>query len=307
MGKRILVTGGNGFLGKHLMKLLLDSGYKAMTYDHIQYDLRFRSDIEKMLDDAQPDTIIHLAALCGGIGANQKNPAKFFYDNLKMGMEMIDASYSFGVEKFVQVGTVCAYPKFTPVPFKEEHLWDGYPEETNAPYGIAKKALLVQCQAYRQQYGMNAIYLVPVNLYGPGDNFNASTSHVIPALIRKCVEAKQKGTHSIKVWGTGSASREFLYVEDCAYAIVAATENYNGSEPINIGSGLEITIRDLVYTIKEATGYKGEVEYDASKPDGQPRRYLDISKAKAAFDFSASTSLEEGIRKTIAWYTHSNI
>ena len=284
------------------MSRLLDSGYKGVTYDHLQYDLRFRKDVEAALDAAQPDTIIHLAAVCGGIGANQQHPAKFFYDNLKMGMEMIDVSCQYGIEKFVQVGTVCAYPKFTPVPFKEEDLWEGYPEETNAPYGIAKKALLVQCQAYRQEYGMNAIYLIPVNLYGPGDNFNPNTSHVIPALIKKCIEAKKTNAPHIEVWGTGRARREFLYVEDCADAIVKATEKYNGADPVNVGTGSEIYISRLVDLIKEATGYTGATLWQENKPDGQPRRRLDTSRAKKEFDFEASTKLEDGLRKTVEWY-----
>jgi GDP-L-fucose synthase len=262
-----------------------------------------------MLEEYEPQTLIHLAAVCGGIGINQKKPGKFLYDNATMGLELIDASVG-RVNKFVQIGTVCSYPKFTPVPFKEEDLWNGYPEETNAPYGIAKKLLLAQCQAYRQQYGLNAIYLIPVNLFGPGDNFDLFTSHVIPALIRKCLEAKKNSSPTITVWGTGSASREFLYVGDAAEAIVAATEQYNGADPINIGVDSEITLRDLVSLIKHITGYQGKVIYDNSKPDGQPRRCLDTTKAKSAFGFEAHTSLEEGIRKTVEWYaktTNSNI
>lgn len=304
--KTVFVTGGNGFLGKHVMKRLLEAGYCAHTYSSMQCDLRYRRDIDTALDEIQPDTVIHLAALCGGIGANQKNPAKFFYDNLKMGMEMIDASYHFGVKKFVQAGTVCAYPKYTATPFKEEDLWNGYPEETNAPYGVAKKALLVQCQAYREQYGMNAIYVLPVNLYGPHDNFNENTSHVIPALIKKCLDAKVKRSPSIEVWGTGLASREFLYVDDCAEAIVAATEKYDGAEPINIGSGFEITIRDVVDAVKQATGYTGHSVYLNSKPDGQPRRCLDVTKAMAAFGFKAKTSFTDGLRKTVEWYVKAS-
>jgi GDP-L-fucose synthase len=298
----VFVTGGNGFLGKHVMKRLRDKGYDAFTYSSQQCDLRERRDIDAALDILQPDAIIHLAAVCGGIGANQQSPARFFYDNMKMGLELIDAANKFGIEKFVQVGTVCAYPKFTPVPFKEEDIWNGYPEETNAPYGIAKKALLVQCQAYRQQYGMNAIYLVPVNLYGPHDNFNANTSHVIPALIRKCVEAKATNAPNIEVWGTGNAYREFLYVDDCAEAIVAATEKYNGVEPINIGTGEEISISNLVCLIKAETGYEGGTVWLSDKPDGQPRRCLDTTKALDAFGFKASTSFTEGLRKTVEWY-----
>ena len=303
--KTVFVTGGNGFLGKHVMKRLLDSGYDAFSYRSSNCDLRKREDINAALDVVKPDTIIHLAAVCGGIGANQKSPARFFYDNLKMGLELIDAANAFGVEKFVQVGTVCAYPKFTPVPFKEEDLWNGYPEETNAPYGIAKKALLVQCQAYRQQYGMNAIYLIPVNLYGPGDNFNPNTSHVIPALIKKCIEAKNTNAPHIEVWGTGSAYREFLYVEDCADAIVAASERYNGADPINIGTGEELSIASLVDSVKKATGYEGNTAWLSDKPDGQPRRCLDTSKAMDAFGFKAKTSLSEGLRKTVDWYVET--
>jgi GDP-L-fucose synthase len=302
----VFVTGGNGFLGKHVMKRLRDKGYDAFTYSSQQCDLRERRDIDAALDVLQPDAIIHLAAVCGGIGANQKSPARFFYDNMKMGLELIDAANKFGVEKFVQVGTVCAYPKFTPVPFKEEDIWNGYPEETNAPYGIAKKALLVQCQAYRQQYGMNSIYLVPVNLYGPHDNFDANTSHVIPALIKKCIEAKASGEDHIDVWGTGAASREFLYVDDCAEAIVAATEKYNGAEPINIGAGQEIRITQLVDLISSITGFKGYPQYHGDKPDGQPRRCLDTTKALDAFGFKASTSFENGLRKTVEWYVKTS-
>jgi GDP-L-fucose synthase len=299
---KIVVTGGTGFLGTHVVKKLRERGFNVDVPQHANHDLRHRNEIQAMFRMYEPDIVIHLAAVCGGIGANQKSPGKFFYDNLIMGLEMIDVARDRGVEKFVQVGTVCAYPKHTPVPFKEEDIWNGYPEETNAPYGIAKKALLVQCQAYRQQYGMNAIYLVPVNLYGPGDNFDAFTSHVIPALIKKCVDAKKHHDDGIVVWGTGAASREFLYVEDCAEAIVLATEKYNGAEPVNIGSGSEIVMRDLVEVIKKATGFEGSTIYDASKPDGQPRRCLDTSRAEKAFGFKASTSFEEGIRKTVAWY-----
>jgi GDP-L-fucose synthase len=302
----IFVTGGNGFLGKHVMRSLKNAGHDACTYSSLQCDLRMRRDVESALDVIKPKTVIHLAALCGGIGANQRNPAKFFYDNLKMGMEMIDAACHFGVEKFVQMGTVCSYPKYTPVPFKEEDIWEGYPEETNAPYGIAKKALLVQCQAYRQQYGMNAIYLVPVNLYGPGDNFNEDTSHVIPALIKKCIEAKRTNAPSIEVWGTGNARREFLYVEDCAEAIVSAIEKYNGAEPVNIGTGEEFPICNLVCMVKAATGYEGGTTWLTDKPDGQPRRRLDTTKALDAFGFKAKTNLMDGLRKTVDWYVENS-
>jgi len=303
MKKKVVVTGGSGFVGKHLTKRLAQNeGYDVVSLSSSQYDLRRRDRVEAMFDELRPDIVVHLAAICGGIGANQKNPGKFFYDNLIMGVEMIDVAKEQGVEKFVQVGTVCAYPKFTPSPFTEDNLWNGYPEETNAPYGIAKKALLVQCQAYRQQYGMNAIYLIPVNLYGPGDNFDLESSHVIPALIRKCLEAKYAEAESITVWGTGSAYREFLYVEDCAEAIVLATEKYNGSEPVNIGTGSEISMKNLVHVIKEATDYHGLTIWDASKPDGQPRRRLDTSRALKEFDFEAHTTLLEGLNKTIEWY-----
>jgi GDP-L-fucose synthase len=304
MKKRIAVTGGSGFVGKHLTKRLAQNeGYDVVSLSSSQYDLRRRDRVEAMFDELRPDIVVHLAAVCGGIGANQKSPGKFFYDNLIMGVEMIDVAKERGVEKFVQVGTVCAYPKFTPSPFTEDNLWNGYPEETNAPYGIAKKALLVQCQAYRQQYGMNAIYLIPVNLYGPGDNFNLESSHVIPALIRKCLEAKKTGAESITVWGTGSAYREFLYVEDCAEAIVLAVEKYNGLEPVNIGTGSEISMKDLVGVIKEVTGFNGGIVWDATKPDGQPRRRLDTSRALETFGFKAHTTLSEGLGKTVAWYT----
>jgi GDP-L-fucose synthase len=300
--KKVLVTGGSGFLGSHVVEKLIDKDYKVMVPRSTKYDLRRRGDIFRMLEDHEPDTIIHLAAVCGGIGANQKRPATFLYDNAVMGLQLIDASVGY-VEKFVQVGTVCSYPKNTPVPFKEEDIWNGYPEETNAPYGLAKKLLLTQCQAYRQQYGLNAIY-------GPRDNFDANTSHVIPALIKKCLDAKRSGSPSIEVWGTGTASREFLYVEDCADAIIAATEKYNGADPVNIGSGSEITVLDLVYAIKDATSYEGDITFDASKPDGQPRRCLDTTRALEGFGFKAKTNFTDGLRKTVEWYAktlNSNI
>jgi len=253
----------------------------------------------------QPDIVVHLAAECGGIGANQASPGSFLYDNLIMGLEMIDCAKDFGVRKFVQVGTVCAYPKYAPVPFREEDLWGGYPEETNAPYGLAKKMLLVQGQAYRQQYGTNVIYLLPANLYGPGDNFDPATSHVIPALIKKCLDAKRNGDKSITVWGTGSASREFLYVDDCAEAIVKATASYNGAEPINIGNGTEVGMRDLVYWVQKLTGYAGDIQWDPTKPDGQPRRSLEVSKAFAEFAFKAKIDLQTGLKRTIDWYAQN--
>jgi GDP-L-fucose synthase len=266
------------------------------------YDLRKLSDIDRALADGKPDLIIHLAAIVGGIGANRENPGRFFYDNSIMGIQLIEQARQTGVAKFVVIGTVCAYPKFTPVPFHEEDLWNGYPEETNAPYGLAKKMLLVQAQAYRDQYGFNAIYLLPVNLYGPGDNFNPESSHVIPALIKKCIDARESGESFIEAWGTGSASREFLYVDDAARGIVLAAERYDGRDPINLGVGSEITIRDLLELIARLTGFSGEIRWDHSKPDGQPRRALDTSRAREAFGFTAGTSFEDGLRATIEWY-----
>jgi len=255
-----------------------------------------------MLYDARPDTIIHLAALAGGIGANRSRPADFFYINLMMGVQLMHEAWKFGVEKFVAIGTICAYPKFTPLPFKEENLWDGYPEETNAPYGLAKKMLLVQAQAYREQYGFNAIYLLPVNLYGPRDNFNLVTSHVIPALIRKCIEAQTRGDKEVILWGDGSPTREFLYVEDAAEGITLAAEHYNGSEPVNLGSGYEISIKDLAELIARLTGFSGRLVWDTSKPNGQPRRALDVSRAEQFFGFRSRMPFEEGLRRTIEWY-----
>src|SRR5271166_1783127 len=300
--KKVLVTGASGFLGSHVRAQLMKGDYNVMGMSSKRFDLRRRANVLEMYELYRPDIVIHLAAVCGGIGANMKEPGRFFYENLIMGLEMIDVAKKFNVEKFVQVGTVCGYPKHTPSPFKEEDFWNGYPEETNAPYGIAKKALLVQCQAYRQQYGLNAIYLVPVNLYGPGDNFDLSSSHVIPALIRKCLEAKAAGSDHIDVWGTGSAYREFLYVEDCAEAIVLATEKYNGAGPVNIGTGDEISMRELIEVIKDVTGFQGDTIWDPSKPDGQPRRRLDTTRATEEFGFTASTSLRDGLRKTVEWY-----
>jgi len=301
--RRVTVTGGKGFLGTHLVKKLKERGCKRIEIaDLPEYDLREKEDIIRMYDEQKPDIVIHLAAVVGGIGANRENPGKFFYDNAIMGIELIEYARQFNIEKFVCLGTICAYPKFTPVPFKEENLWDGYPEETNAPYGLAKKMLLVQSQAYRQQYGLNAIFLLPVNLYGPGDNFDPKSSHVIPALIKKCVDAKEEGKNFITVWGTGKASREFLYVEDAAEGILLATEFYNESEPVNLGAGFEITIKDLVDLIVELTGFRGEIRWDTSKPDGQPRRMLDTSRAKEKFGFEAKTNFREGLKKTIKWY-----
>lgn len=266
------------------------------------YDLIEKDDIIRMLRDSQPDLLIHLAAVVGGIGHNQKNPGKFFYDNLMMGTQLIEQSRLYGVKKFLATGTVCAYPKFTPVPFKEDDLWNGYPEETNAPYGLAKKMMLVQSQAYRAQYGFNSIFLLPANLYGPGDNFDLETSHVIPALIRKCVEARRTGADFVAVWGSGAASREFLYGEDCAEGIVKAAALYDESEPVNLGNGREVVIKDLVELIARLTGFEGEIRWQTDKPDGQPRRQLDTQRALAKFGFQAQTSLEQGLRQTIDWY-----
>jgi len=301
--KNICVTGGAGFLGLHLIKDLRSRGAENIFIPKRKdYDLVDRDAIKRMLADSDPDVIIHLAAHVGGIGANQEYPAEFFYDNLMMGVQLLHQAYERGVEKFVAIGTVCAYPKFTPVPFKEDDLWIGYPEETNAPYGLAKKMLLVQSQAYRDQYGYNSIFLLPVNLYGPGDNFNPRSSHVIPALIRKCVEAKEAGEDHIVVWGDGSPTREFIYVTDAARGIALATEKYNESLPVNLGSGFEISIKDLAEKIARMTGFKGGFVWDTSKPNGQPRRALDTSRAKEKFGFEARVDFDEGLQKTIDWY-----
>lgn len=302
--KKVVVTGGNGFLGRHLVAHLRRCGCtEIMVPLSREFDLREKADIVKMLDVGRPDIVIHLAAHVGGIGANRVHPGQFFYDNAIMGIQLIEYARRMGVEKFVCLGTICAYPKFTPVPFKEENLWNGYPEETNAPYGLAKKMLLVQAQAYRQEYGFNCIHLLPVNLYGPGDNFNLQTSHVIPALIRKCLEAKAKGDSEISCWGTGDPSREFLYVEDAAEGIVLAAEHYNKSEQVNLGAGFEIKIRDLAELICELTGFKGKLKWDPMQPDGQPRRCLDTSRAEREFGFKAKTDFREGLRRTISWYS----
>ena len=301
--KRVAVTGGAGFLGSAVVDTLVRRGCPAPFVPRSRaYDLRREADIVRMLGDARPELIIHLAAVVGGIGANRENPGRFFYDNLMIGAQLMEQARLFGVAKLVAIGTVCSYPKFAPVPFREEDLWSGYPEETNAPYGLAKKMLLVQAQAYRQQYGFNSIFLLPVNLYGPGDNFDPRTSHVIPALIKKCVDAAEAGSPEIVVWGTGSATREFLYVEDAAEAIVLAAERYDGAEPINVGAGQEISIKDLVGLIAALTGFSGRIVWDTTKPDGQPRRMLDTSRAATGFGFVAKTPFEEGLRKTIAWY-----
>lgn len=301
--KRILVTGGAGFLGQHLVQTLRQRGCTEIIVPRSsRYDLTQEAVVERLYRDARPEVVIHLAAVVGGIGANRANPGRFFYDNLMMGTLLMEHARRAGVEKFIALGTICAYPKFTPVPFREEELWKGYPEETNAPYGLAKKMLLVQAQAYRRQYGFNAIYLLPVNLYGPWDNFDLETSHVIPALIRKCVEAKAAGASEIVCWGDGSATREFLYVEDCAEAIALATERYDGSEPVNIGAGVEISIEELVKLVAELTGFEGRIVWDTSKPNGQPRRCLDTSRAWRLFGFRARTELRAGLACTVAWY-----
>lgn len=301
--RRVALSGGNGFLGSFVVEKLRAAGCREICAPRrSEYDLREKADTLRLYKDARPDIFIHLAAVVGGIGANRANPGKFFYENAIMGLHAIEAARIVGLQKFVCAGTICSYPKFTPVPFREEDFWIGYPEETNAPYGLAKKMLLVQLQAYRQQYGLNGIYLTPVNLYGPGDSFDLETSHVIPALIRKCWEAKQADASEITAWGTGSATREFLYVEDAAEAIVAAAEKYDKPDPVNLGSGAEISIRELLELIRSLIGYAGGIRWDASKPDGQPRRCLDTSRALAEFGWRAKTSLKDGLHKTIAWF-----
>jgi GDP-L-fucose synthase len=302
-GKRITVTGGRGFLGSRVVERLAQLGpAEIKTFSSRDYNLTRQQDVARMFEDQRPEVVIHLAARVGGIGANRANPGRFFYENATMGIEVMEQARLHGVEKFVQVGTVCSYPKFTPVPFSESTLWDGYPEETNAPYGLAKKMLLVQAQAYREQYGFNAIYLVPVNLYGPGDNFDPESSHVIPALIRKCIEARDAGHESVTVWGTGTATREFLYVDDAARAIVLATDRYNKLDPVNIGSANEISIRDLVSLIQRLTRYEGELVWDSSKPDGQPRRKLNVDRARTEFGFESQITFEEGLGRTVEWF-----
>lgn len=301
--KRVTVTGGAGFLGSFVVEKLKGRGCTQVFVPRSKdYNLVENEDVKRLYRDSKPEIVIHLAAVVGGIGANRENPGKFFYDNLMMGVQMMEQGRLFGLEKFVAIGTVCAYPKFTPVPFKEADFWEGYPEETNAPYGLAKKMLLVQSQAYRRQYGFNSIYLIPVNLYGSRDNFDPESSHVIPALIKKCVDAVENGENEIVVWGTGRPTREFLYVEDAAEGVLLATEKYNKSDPVNLGSGFEISIKDLVNLIARLTGFEGRIKWDTSKPDGQPRRRLDTSKAEKEFGFKAKTSLEEGLKKTIEWY-----
>jgi GDP-L-fucose synthase len=301
--RRVIVTGGAGFLGAYVIKRLTDAGCSSITIPRsAEYDLRDRAAIRQLYEKTRPHMVIHLAAVVGGIGANRDNPGKYFYDNLMMGVSLIEEARQQDIEKFVALGTICSYPKFTPVPFREEDLWNGYPEETNAPYGLAKKMMLVQSQSYREQYGFNSIFLLPVNLYGPADNFDLHSSHVIPALIRKCVDAIARGDSHIEVWGTGKATREFLYADDCARGILLAAEQYNSSEPVNLGAGFEISIFELANLIAKLTGFKGEFVWDTSKPDGQPRRCLDTSRAKEAFDFTAAVPFEEGLKNTIAWY-----
>jgi GDP-L-fucose synthase len=302
--QRVTVTGGAGFLGRFVTEKLRACGHGVEVFvpRSRDYNLIEKPDILRMLDDSRPDLLIHLAAVVGGIGHNQKNPGKFFYDNLMMGTQLIEQSRLHGVKKFVATGTVCAYPKFTPVPFKEDDLWNGYPEETNAPYGLAKKMMLVQSQAYRQQYGFNSIFLLPGNLYGPGGNFDLETSHVIPALIHKCVDARQRGASFVEVWGSGKASRDFLYVEDCADGIIEAAALYDKGDPVNLGNGREITIKELVKIIAQLAGFEGEIRWQLDKSDGQPRRHLDTTRAFKGFGFQAQTSLEEGLRRTIDWY-----
>jgi GDP-L-fucose synthase len=302
--RRVVVTGGAGFLGSFVVERLRKTNWcgEAFAPRSREYDLREKEAVVRLYTDVRPHLIIHLAGVVGGIGANRENPARFFYDNLLMGTQLMHQAYLHGVEKFVAIGTICAYPKFAPVPFREDLLWDGYPEETNAPYGLAKKMLLVQAQAYRQQYGFNAIYLLPVNLYGPGDNFDPDRSHVIPALIKKCLDAIEQDRQEIVVWGDGSPTREFLFVEDCAEGIVLATERYNKPDPVNLGAGTEISIKDLVELIARLTGFHGRITWDTSKPNGQPRRCLDTSRAEREFGFRATSGFEEGLRRTIAWY-----
>ena len=301
--KRVLVTGGNGFLGSHLVDFIKNAGVAEIFAPRkTEYDLRDFAQTQQCLSDLKPNVVIHLAASVGGIGANRKHPGSFFYDNAIMGIGLLEACRIAGIEKTTVLGTICAYPKFTPVPFSEEKLWEGYPEDTNAPYGLAKKMLLVQSQAYRTEYGMESIYLLPVNLYGPRDNFDPASSHVIPALIKKIADAKTNNADHITCWGDGKATREFIYVEDCARAIALATEKYNGRDPVNIGSGMEISIKDLVTLIAKLMDFQGEIRWDSSKPNGQPRRCLDVSRAKEAFGFQAETPFEEGLKKTIAWY-----
>ncbi len=304
----VMVTGGSGFLGDRVVGKLRQRGCQRIFVPHSKdYDLVQKEAVQRAVKDSEPDIIIHLAARVGGIGANMAHPAEFFYDNLMMGVQLLHEAWSSGVKKFVAIGTVCSYPKFTPVPFREDDLWNGYPEETNAPYGLAKKMLLVQSQTYRQQYGYDSIFLMPVNLYGPGDNFDPASSHVIPALIKKCVDAQEAGEDRIVVWGTGTPTREFLYVDDAAEGLLLAAERYDYSDPVNLGSGMEISIKDLVHLIAQLTGFEGKIVWDESKPDGQPRRRLDTSRADESFGFRASVGFEEGMKRTIQWYLQSRV
>lgn len=301
--KRVVVTGGAGFLGSYVVEKLRARGCESIFVPRkSDYDLVRIEDVRRLYDETGPDLVIHLAAIVGGIGANRKNPGRYFYDNLMMGVQLMEEARLHGVKKFVATGTICAYPKFTPVPFKEDDLWNGYPEETNAPYGLAKKMMLVQSQAYREQYGFNSIFLLPVNLYGPRDNFDLESSHVIPALVRKCVEAVRSGADEIVCWGTGSATREFLHADDCAEGILLATEKYDKSDPVNLGAGFEISIKDLTEKICDLTGFRGRIAWDSSKPDGQPRRSLDTTRAEREFGFRARIGFDEGLRQTIDWY-----
>lgn len=301
-GKRVTVTGGRGFLGRPLVRLIEDAGALVSTFSSRDYNLIRQSDVTRMYNDFRPELVIHLAARVGGIGANRDNPGRFFYENAVMGIELMEQARHHGVQKFIQIGTVCSYPKFASIPFSEDDLWNGYPEETNAAYGIAKKALLVQAQAYRAQYGLDAIYLIPVNLYGPGDNFDLTSSHVIPALIRKCIEGRDSRAESVEVWGTGTPTREFLYVDDAARGIVLATELYNKPDPVNLGSAEEISIKELIHLIAALVGFKGSIAWDHTKPDGQPRRKLNVDRAAKEFGFRSSTPFRTGLTETIRWY-----